>query len=33
MPSAWVEMFCNTHKGCTPQAIITRIEFTYEVLA
>lgn len=30
-PSTWVEMFCNTHKGCTPQTIITRIEFVYEV--
>lgn len=31
VPSAWVEMFCNTHKGCTPHTVITRIEFTYEV--
>ena len=28
-PSTWVEMFCATHKGCTPSTIITRIEFTY----
>lgn len=28
-PSAWVEMFCATHKGCTPESIITRIEFEY----
>lgn len=30
-PSTWVEMFCATHKGCTPETIITRIEFVYEV--
>lgn len=30
VPSAWVEMFCNTHKGCTPATVITRIEFAYE---
>ena len=29
VPSSWVEMFCNTHKGCTPLTIITRIEFVY----
>jgi hypothetical protein len=29
-PSEWVRMFCATHKGCTPDKIITRIEFTYE---
>ena len=29
-PSAWVEMFCATHKGCTPDTVITRIEFAYE---
>lgn len=28
-PSTWVEMFCNTHKGCTPATVITRIEFAY----
>lgn len=30
-PSNFVAMFCETHKGCTPQTIITRIEFAYEV--
>lgn len=29
-PSAWVDMFCATHKGCTPETIVTRIEFAYE---
>lgn len=28
-PSAWVAMFCATHKGCTPETVITRIEFVY----
>lgn len=28
-PSAFVGMFCATHKGCTPETIITRIEFSY----
>lgn len=28
-PSEWVAMFCNTHKGCTPETIVTRIEFAY----
>lgn len=28
-PSAWVRMFCATHKGCTPETVITRIEFAY----
>lgn len=28
-PSEWVGMFCATHKGCTPDRVITRIEFTY----
>lgn len=30
-PSAWVEMFCATHRGCTPETIITRIEFSYHL--
>lgn len=30
-PGAWVAMFCATHKGCTPETEITRIEFSYEV--
>ena len=29
-PSTWVAMFCATHKGCTPDSVITRIEFSYE---
>lgn len=29
-PSAWVAMFCATHKSCTPDTIVTRIEFSYE---
>lgn len=28
-PFAWVRMFCSTHKGCTPETVITRIEFAY----
>jgi hypothetical protein len=28
-PSAFVEMFCATHKGCTPDTVVTRIEFAY----
>lgn len=28
-PSAWVDMFCASHKGCTPDTVITRIEFAY----
>lgn len=26
-PSEFVRFFCNGHKGCTPDSIITRIEF------
>ena len=29
-PSEWVQMFCATHKGCTPDTMVTRIEFTWE---
>ena|SRR3990167_2357984 len=25
----FVQMFCGTHKGCTPDSIVTRIEFEY----
>ena len=25
----FIQMFCNSHKGCTPEKIITRIEFEY----
>jgi hypothetical protein len=28
-PSAFVDMFCATHRGCTPDTIVTRIEFAY----
>lgn len=28
-PSEFVRFFCNSHKGCTPDTIITRIEFRY----
>jgi hypothetical protein len=28
-PSSFVAMFCATHKGCTPETIVTRIEFAY----
>jgi hypothetical protein len=28
-PSEFVEMFCATHKGCTPDTVVTRIEFAY----
>jgi hypothetical protein len=30
-PSEFVSMFCATHKGCTPDSIVTRIEFAYGV--
>jgi len=29
-PSAFVEMFCVTHKGCTPETVVTRLEFSYD---
>lgn len=29
-PSGFVEMFCATHKGCTPDSLVTRIEFAYD---
>lgn len=28
-PSVFVDFFCASHKGCTPDSIITRIEFEY----
>lgn len=28
-PSAFVEFFCNSHRGCTPDTVVTRIEFEY----
>lgn len=30
-PSAWVAMFCASHKGCEPHSVVTRIEFTYDL--
>lgn len=29
-PSEFVTMFCATHRGCTPETTVTRIEFAYE---
>jgi hypothetical protein len=28
-PTEFVTMFCKTHKGCTPDTVVTRIEFRY----
>jgi hypothetical protein len=28
-PSAFVDFFCRSHRGCTPESLITRIEFEY----
>jgi hypothetical protein len=28
-PAEFMTMFCATHKGCTPETVITRIEFSY----
>jgi hypothetical protein len=28
-PSTWVDMFCASHKGVTPDSLVTRIEFEY----
>lgn len=28
-PAGFIRMFCESHKGCTPQTEITRIEFEY----
>lgn len=30
-PAEFVAMFCASHRGCTPESIVTRIEFSYEV--
>lgn len=32
-PSQFVAMFCATHKGCTPETVVTRIEFAYHAEA
>ena len=29
-PEAFVAMFCRTHRGCTPETVVTRIAFVYE---
>lgn len=28
-PAQFIEMFCKSHKGCTPNTMVTRIEFEY----
>lgn len=28
-PEQFVEMFCKSHSGCTPDSVVTRIEFEY----
>ncbi|MDH0341980.1 hypothetical protein [Chromobacterium haemolyticum] len=28
-PSEFVKFFCDTHRGCTPETVVTRIEFEY----
>lgn len=28
-PTQFVEFFCNSHRGCTPQTVVNRIEFEY----
>ena len=28
-PDEFVSMFCATHKGCTPDSLVTRIEFYF----
>jgi hypothetical protein len=28
-PAEFTRMFCATHKGCTPETLVTRIEFEY----
>lgn len=29
LPDKFVRFFCNTHKGCTPATVVTRIEWRY----
>ncbi len=31
-PAEFVAMFCRTHKGCTPDTEVTRIEFNHDLL-
>ncbi len=28
-PGRFIDMFCKSHKGCTPDSVVTRIEFSY----
>jgi len=28
-PDEFIDMFCRSHKGCTPESIVNRIEFEY----
>lgn len=28
-PTQFVEFFCNSHRGCTPQTVVNRVEFEY----
>ena len=28
-PEEFVKMFCDTHRGCTPETLLTRIVFSY----
>jgi hypothetical protein len=28
-PSEFVKFFCGSHRGCTPDTVVTRIEFEY----
>lgn len=30
-PAEFVTMFCDSHRGCTPESVVTRIEISYEV--
>jgi hypothetical protein len=31
-PRQFVDMFCATHNGCTPETVISRLEFSYDLL-
>ena len=28
-PQSWVRWFCRSHQGCTPDSVVTRIQFEY----
>ena len=28
-PASFIDMFCRSHKGCTPDSVVTRIAFEY----